>query len=524
MKMRAFPRSIKNRFFGSSPSNTLQGRNTKKSRPSFFFGLLCLVPYAILTTSAGTPDAAGAISSSSASYDGNALMLTGQVALDHGLGKMRAEEAILQKQDTGKEFPFSTISLKKTIQIELQDHARLRCNHADLDFSMLRGKLLSSEKEKVIYTDRLNLGHQENSLRLMSDVIDLTFEKMGHSDRRSDFFVQEITATGSVVIDYAQSLTLHAGKALYKKGSDNALRAYPTDAFTTCDIQRGDDHILAEMVEIDVNRHILFLKNPKGLFFSSALPHLQKGEIRFESERLMWDYPQNTLNLLGKTHVEETSFGTLDVDKELTLIQRDEGDSKTIASILTSGRSELKFQAPNRDGFQRIICHGKILLDHENMHAIFESPAKGTKVAKEDQLYYEEGQIAVYADRGVIDYALQDQRLHPSSISLKGNIRILTHNAAQAPRFGLADWVTYSPTTRTFILGAHPGSRVLFWDGKENLRIRAQEIHLTQDENHQTGSVKGIGNVQFSFTADEEALLQKVFNLTKPVSSYVQSQ
>lgn len=114
----------------------------------------------------------------------------------------------------------------------------------------------------------------------------------------------------------------------------------------------------------------------------------------------------------------------------------------------------------------------------------------------------------------MIDYAMQDQRLRPSSISLKGNIRVLSHNAAEAPRFGLADWVTYSPTTHTFILSAHPGSRVLFWDEKENLRISAQEIHLTQDGNHQTESVKGVGNVQFSFTTDEEALLKKVFSLT----------
>jgi lipopolysaccharide export system protein LptA len=154
------------------------------------------------------------------------------------------------------------------------------------------------------------------------------------------------------------------------------------------------------------------------------------------------------------------------------------------------------------------------MLDHEKMHATFESPMKGNRVAKEDQLYYEEGQIAVYADRGMIDYAMQDQKLRPSSITLKGNIRVLSNNAAEAPRFGLADWITYSPTTRTFILSANPGSRVLFLDGKENLRISAQEIHLTQDGNHQTESVKGVGNVQFSFNADEEALLQKVFGLT----------
>lgn len=480
---------------------------------NLFLRVLVLVPLLALTAAGNAPDS-GAISSSSASYDGNALILTGQVALDHGLGKMRAEEAVLQKQESGKEFPFSTIALKKGIQIELQDHARLRCDHADLDFTALRGKLLASGKEKVIYTDQLKRGGRgENSLRLMSDAVDLSFDKVPHADQRSDFLIREILATGSVVIDFAQSLTLQAGKALYKKAGENILRAFPTDSFATCDIQRGDDRIHAEAIEIDVNRKVLFLKNPKGVLFSS-LPHGQKGEVRFQSERLVWDHPQNTLHLQGHAHVDEVSFGTLDVDKELVVIQKEHDGNKTIASLHADGRSVLQFQDIGRHNVHRLISHGHVMLDHEKMHATFESPMKGNRVAKEDQLYYEEGQIAVYADRGMIDYAMQDQKLRPSSITLKGNIRVLSNNAAEAPRFGLADWITYSPTTRTFILSANPGSRVLFLDGKENLRISAQEIHLTQDGNHQTESVKGVGNVQFSFNADEEALLQKVFGLT----------
>jgi len=476
---------------------------------------LLLIPFLFLALGAKTPDSGG-ISSSSASYDGNALILTGQVALNHGLGKMLAEEAVLQKQETGKEFPFSTIALKRGIQIELQDHARLRCDKADLDFSALQGKLFSGGKEKVVYTDRVRRGSkQESPLRLMSDTVDLTFEKVPHGEERSDYLIREISAVGSVVIDYAQSLTLLAGKALYKKGNENLLCALPTDTFATCDIQRGDDKIHAESIEIDVNRQVLFLKNPKGLFYSSSLPHAQKGEVRFQCDRLVWDHSRNTLHLQENAHVEEASFGTLDVDRELTLIQKDQDGHKLVSSLHADGRSVLQFQDQDRETVHRLICHGPVILDHEKMHASFESPVKGGHVAKEEQLYYEEGQIAVYADRGMIDYAMQENRLRPSAIALKGNIRVLSYNAAQAPRFALADWITYSPTTRTFILSANPGSKVLFWDEQENMRISAQEIHLTQDGNHETEAVKGVGNVQFSFTANEEALIKKVFGITK---------
>jgi hypothetical protein len=73
--------------------------------------------------------------------------------------------------------------------------------------------------------------------------------------------------------------------------------------------------------------------------------------------------------------------------------------------------------------------------------------------------------------------------------------------------------VTYSPTTRTFILGADPGKRVLFLNQEENLRVSAQEVHITEDPTTKKQTVKGIGNVQLSFTTEEEALLKKWFKL-----------
>lgn len=103
---------------------------------------------------------------------------------------------------------------------------------------------------------------------------------------------------------------------------------------------------------------------------------MQKGEVRFQCASLVWDYPQNTLHLHENAHVEESAFGTLDVDKELTLVQKDHEGHKTIASLHADGRSVLQIQDTGRKGAHRLICHGHVILDHEKMHATFESPAK----------------------------------------------------------------------------------------------------------------------------------------------------
>ena len=62
------------------------------------------------------------LSSTHASYNGNALVLEGRVQLDHGIGNMYAEQAFLQKQDTDKkDFPFSFIELKKDVFLSLKN-------------------------------------------------------------------------------------------------------------------------------------------------------------------------------------------------------------------------------------------------------------------------------------------------------------------------------------------------------------------------------------------------------------------
>src|SRR5690349_21086898 len=96
---------------------------------------------------------AGSVSSTNATYDGNALILTGHVILDHGLGKMTAEEASLQKQEMGKDFPFSVIELRKDVHLALKSSAELLCERADLNFDVLTGVLHAKEGAKVIYSD-----------------------------------------------------------------------------------------------------------------------------------------------------------------------------------------------------------------------------------------------------------------------------------------------------------------------------------------------------------------------------------
>ena len=151
------------------------------------FGIaLLLLSAPLIANDPSIPDS-GSLSSSDASYDGNSLLLTGHVALDHGLGKMTAEEASLQRQEAGKDFPFSLIQLRRDVLLALKNSAQISCGSADLDFTALKGILHSSENSKVVYTDQIKKKRSGETvaLKLSGQLVELNFSKQVNDGKKN---------------------------------------------------------------------------------------------------------------------------------------------------------------------------------------------------------------------------------------------------------------------------------------------------------------------------------------------------
>jgi lipopolysaccharide export system protein LptA len=147
------------------------------------------------------------------------------------------------------------------------------------------------------------------------------------------------------------------------------------------------------------------------------------------------------------------------------------------------------------------------------MQAFVDSPVTSGKVPFDQQMCYQDGEFTVYADKANLEYSIVDDALQPVSLTMRGNVRLRSQEEESPPRAAIADRVNYSPATRTLILTANPGKRVLFWDQQQAMRISATEVHVTYDAESGKESVKGVGNVKFAFTAEESDKLQKYFPL-----------
>lgn len=461
--------------------------------------LLCLL-FALTPTPPAQPT--GELSSTNASYDGNNLVLTGQVVLDHGLGVMHAQFARLEKQEAGKSFPFSSILLQDGVHLQLHDGAALQCHQAQFDFNALQGHLTTHEGASVIY--------QNPSFRLLSQTIDLDLvAQEGESEKKARYLVQKATAQDQVRIEYANAFVLQADRALFQ---EETITAYPKDAETRCHLSHEGDQIEAQQVALHLASSELTLHQASGHLTSLPLTS-EGGEIQFSCQRLLWSEPRKRLTLQGNVELLEPSLGELKTGDRLQLDFRPLSGKRVLQKLRTFGPTTLRTQAEDVSQICALHMHGTFLFDREQLSAICDSPIVQGRVPPEQQLRYDAQDLTARADQATLEYSSSAPHLEPVSLLLKGEVKLSSPKCTQ---YALADRLNYSFATHTVILNAHPGKRVLYCNQEENLQMSAQEVHITKDPTSNKPMIKGVGNVQLQLSLEELSTLQALFAHDKP--------
>ncbi len=268
-------------------------------------------------------------------------------------------------------------------------------------------------------------------------------------------------------------------------------------------------------MQFDLIQEKLKFHYPRGRLVSSLLPTSKSSELLFEAEELFWDKSNNTFTLMRDIRLKDAALGTIDTDKTLTIVQKKEGEQTYVSAIRTTGKTHLQYHGPTPESVHHLLCFGPMTFNRDQLAATLRSPSKGGKTAEEEQIFYQQGNSASFADSGIIDYAIVDEKLTPVLLHFKGNIRLFSQGENAPKRCSLADRLSYSPDTRTLILSADPGKRVLFWDEEQAIRMAAQEVHIVEDPETKKESIQAVGNVKFAFTSQESALLQQIFPFYK---------
>lgn len=437
------------------------------------------------------------LSSSLASYNGNTLILEESVQVHHALGTLSAEKAFLERGEETAESPFTEIKLQERVKIVLQQHQKLLCEQAELDFLALQGKLTALPGEKVEYFDLLKEKQTDRApLHIASQTIDFSFLKEG-----SIYLLDTLKARSQVQITYRDSFLLEADEASYTtKDSSHLLSAYPKAPNKHCSLVYEKNVMEMDLIEINTRENTLRLYRPQGTLSSHVFSPHHDTSLSLSCNRLTWDHYQNILTLEENILLQESHFGSLRATHKARIEQAKDQETIGVRTIDIEGESLLSHE------HMTLRCFGSLHVEGAKGQITALSPRQEGIVLPTEQIVYANEDLSLQADQAFLEYT--DPSYTLSFIVLKGNVRIQTKDLQQC---GIADRLTHTPETETTILSASQGKKVLFFDQEQKVLMTAQEVHLTRNPDTNRLEARGVGNVKLCLSSEEGLLLQEKF-------------
>jgi hypothetical protein len=414
------------------------------------------------------------------------------------------------------------------IRLKLHDGGEVTCGEAELDYQKQTGLFKENEKQEyVVYTEYR--GGNANTPALPFEVKSrIMHVKLIENDKNSKAAINQIKAENDVLINYNNIYFAHADIGEYKRNLETLsndkhicgnIELQGSDPEKSCRLtSREGDLIHASKIIIDTENSQISLKVPQGKI--SSLMSTQKGGIEFSCENLIWDEKQDILTLQDNVTIQYQGVGNL-INPQLIKVYRHLINGKReLHQIESEGHTTLFFEDDKQNGY-KLESYGSFNLNRPHLKSIIESPRIDKKVPEGQQIHFSSSMGDVYANKAIIYYEEIEKNLEPVQIVLKGNVWLLGRSVAdkddpgQFLKFAIADNLEYDVKKKEMLFKADNKKRVLFFDKPNNLQISAPSIQLKRDPETQKDSVKGIGDVRFSFIEKEFDRLKKRFDQIK---------
>lgn len=293
------------------------------------------------------------ISSNEAAYDENGLKLKGHICIEHPLGKMETEEALVEKRDEQPE-EFKTIHLMKAVRITLQDYGNITCEKADFDLTTLTGNLQSKEGEKVRYSRALK---NNQTLHILSSAARVQFQS-----EHEQPLLQTLFAEGGVEVSYGDGYSLQCEYAEFQK---TLLTAFPSPN-RSCRLTHETDCLEAERFELYPEESKIAALHPKGSFGSLSVS--KESPLSFECDQLIWNHQQHSLQFNSAIVIRDPTLGEVRAAKGVA-----QCEERSLASFELEGEVLLS-KSEERCGLANQLTYS------QSTHTVNLKAAKGERV------------------------------------------------------------------------------------------------------------------------------------------------
>lgn len=478
------------------------------------------------------------IDSELADYNGEKIILQGNVVIEHMLGTISANNITLHTSKKKEIGPFGLLQMHDCVKMVFKDGEQLSCGKAELDFQDLTGNFSGNDnQEYVTYIENNVIKREDSSLipltvksRCMS--IRLASKNLKDEKKLPKNNVSVLTADEQVTVNYNNDFTALADHAIYQRIPDivdvtkavalpGVLTMTAAQNGGTCQVSNKEgDVVNAILIAIDTVKRQLTFTNPKGTLKGSDTSK-NIGRVDFSAQMLVWDDRAGVLTLSNQVEVIQQGMGKLETPHEVRFYQRLINQKKSLKAVETLGDTVLTYRQKDKNLSHVLTCSGPVRVDHEKMETrLLAIQDDSGQVAEKQQVHFEDAKGEIFADKVLIRYALINNSIVVNKIFLVGNVKIYNRLNSEDDetvvvlQYVLADRVDFTPSTKEMLFKSSPeGRRVLFFDKANNLQVSAPALQIIRDKATGKESIKGAGDVRFSFLESEFEQLRKRFSL-----------
>lgn len=259
------------------------------------------------------------LSADKADYDGDRLIFTGTFQVEHPIGTLRGEKAILEH------FPQKT-NAKQKPALTLQDGVSIEVSQSKTPFSLKAKRAFCHLPPHSIF---------------------------------SLYQFQELQFFDDVQISILNNIVARGGSAYYKTGS---LYLYPAIPSPTCQLIREDNRIDAREIKFDLLKEELRCAEAKG---SISPKNSQENPLYFSSQILTWQQRMEILTLEKHVLIEQQNRFSIAGDYGQLTIQE---PSKPQYFTLSGN---IRFYSPSIQGKETFSLSDKIEYDIQAEKIVF---------------------------------------------------------------------------------------------------------------------------------------------------------
>ncbi len=426
------------------------------------------------------------ISSDSVLFDNNKLIFTNDFTLNHDFGKITSKKAEIE----GFEKSNIKLALFDNVTLQTKENATLQSDSAFFDATTSKITFVSDNKV------RYNALKKNKDIFISSKTVECLLNIANFQNRPNINNVYSISFLDDLLIFVDNKYKIFANKGIYQNDNDSTyLFLYP-EKNKKCQFLFDSSQIYFHTAKYDVNSSTIYAEKANGNISNIVK---KQNSLKFLSDEITINNFENSLSLKGNVFLEEKDSFEM-TGEEIELIKRVKDSS--IHKIITRGNTNIIFFDKNNDIQSELSCSGNIELDNEKKIV----NAFTSKKKNNDDIIFQDNIVTITSKKATLSYTTDNTI---KTIDLEDSVKFIYKKDANTLGYGIADKILYSPESKIIKLSCLEDKKVLFWQDDESIHLSANAIVIDQKEKE---SIKGIGDVRFTFNVDEENILNEIFS------------